>query len=463
MSAFVWIGVVLVSGAGSVLRFVVDRAVASRFAWPFPLGTLTVNLTGAAVLGLVTGLALGRDAALLAGIAAVGSYATFRPRRPMSWLASRSVSPPPGRSVDWRTPVNEDCLKLTSYFGERQRSGDRFLAEAMLDLFGEREIASSILLRGVAGFGLRHHLRTDQTLSMSEDPPVAVIAVDTKTRIDELLEPMLAMKKRGLVTLERARLLRHDIGPIGLSDELDEVTKLTIYVGRKERVYGIPAYIALCDLLYRRQLAGASVFLGVDGTAHGQRERARFFDRNVDVPVMIIAVGSGEQIGRVLPELGGLIRRPLITVERVRVCKRDGELLERPHALPGTDEHGLGLWQKLMVYTSESAHHGGQPIHRALTRELRQRKSSRGATVLRGIWGFHGHHEPHGDKLFQLARHVPVVTIVIDTPANIAESFDVIDEFTNEKGLVTSEMVSALVSVDSDDHHGGTDMSRHPY
>ena len=359
--------------------------------------------------------------------------------------------------------MNEDCLKLTTYFGERQRSGDRFVAEAMLDLFGEHQIASSILLRGIAGFGPRHHLRTDQTLSMSEDPPVAVIAVDTRNKIDELLDPVLAIKARGLLTLERARLLTDDIGPVELSDELHEATKLTVYVGRKERVYGVPAYIALCDLMYRRELAGASVFLGVDGTAHGHRQRARFFDRNTDVPVMIIAVGSGERIGRVLPEIGGLIRRPLITLERIRVCKRDGSLLERPHALPGTDEHGLSMWQKLMVYTSEAARHGGQPIHRALVRELRQRKSSRGATVLRGIWGFHGDHEPHGDKLFQLVRHVPTVTIIVDTPDNIAESFDVIDEFTREQGLVTSEMVPALVSVDGDDRDGGTRMARHDY
>lgn len=312
--------------------------------------------------------------------------------------------------------MNHDSMKLTMYFGERQRTDDRFLADAMLDLFGEHQIATSIMLRGIAGFGLRHHLRTDQTLSMSEDPPVAVVAVDSRANIEELLDPVLAIKKRGLLTLERARLLRDDIGPVELSDALHEATKLTIYVGRKERVFGVPAYIALCDLMYRRELAGASVFLGVDGTTHGTRQRARFFDRNVDVPVMIIAVGSGDKIGRILPELGGLIRRPLITLERVRVCKRDGELLERPHALPGTDEHGLAMWQKLMVYTSEAARHGRQPIHRELVRRLRERKSSRGATVLRGMWGFHGDHEPHGDKLFQLTRHVPVVTIVVDTP-----------------------------------------------
>ncbi|MGH3828287.1 MAG: DUF190 domain-containing protein, partial [Pseudonocardiaceae bacterium] len=62
----------------------------------------------------------------------------------------------------------EDCLKLTSYFGERHRSGRAFLADAQLELFGRREIATSILLRGAEGFGLKHHLRTDQLLTLSE-------------------------------------------------------------------------------------------------------------------------------------------------------------------------------------------------------------------------------------------------------------------------------------------------------
>lgn len=359
--------------------------------------------------------------------------------------------------------MDEDCLKLTAYFGERQRANGRFLAETMLGLYEQRCVATSVVLRGIAGFGSRHQFRTDQSLSLSEDPPVAVTAVDTRAVIEGLLDPLRAIQKRGLISLERARLLQDDIGAMELSDELHEATKLTIYVGRKERVYGVPAYVALCDLLYRRQLSGASVFLGVDGTVRGHRERARFFDRNVDVPMMVIAVGSSERIGRVLPELGGLLRRPLVTLERVRVCKRDGELLERPHALPGTDEDGLALWQKLMIYSSESARYGGTPIHRALIQRLRQRTSSRGATVLRGIWGFHGDHEPHGDKLFSLGRHVPVVTIIIDTPDNIAESFDMVDKITQEQGLVTSEMVPALVAADGDDGHGGTDMARLRY
>jgi fluoride exporter len=75
--AAVWAGVALIGGVGSVLRFVVDRAVARRAARSFPFGTLAVNISGAALLGFLGGLMLSKDAALLAGTAFVGSYTTF--------------------------------------------------------------------------------------------------------------------------------------------------------------------------------------------------------------------------------------------------------------------------------------------------------------------------------------------------------------------------------------------------
>ena len=73
----VWVGVGLIGGAGSVARFLVDSVVTSAAGRDFPLGTFAVNVSGAAILGLITGLALGHDQALLAGTAAVGSYTTF--------------------------------------------------------------------------------------------------------------------------------------------------------------------------------------------------------------------------------------------------------------------------------------------------------------------------------------------------------------------------------------------------
>lgn len=358
--------------------------------------------------------------------------------------------------------MNEDCLKLTVYFGERKRVGGRFVADALLDLFGHHEIASSVLLRGVEGFGLKHHLRTDSSLTLSEDLPAVAVAVDTRPRIKALLNDATELTSNGLVTLERARMQTGDLDGLSLPEELDEATKLTIYLGRQERVDRVPAFVAVCDLLHRRGLAGATALLGVDGTALGHRERARFIGRNANVPMMIIAVGSGEQIVRVLPELGGLLRRPLITLERVRICKRDGDLLGTPQPLPSTDENGMALWQKLMIYNSEAALHDGHPIHRTITRQLR-RTGAAGSTTLRGMWGFHGGHPPHGDRLLQLGRRVPTLTIVIDTPQRIAESFGVIDELTTDSGLVTSEMVPAMRTSTEQQHRGGIRLAHYRF
>jgi PII-like signaling protein len=326
-----------------------------------------------------------------------------------------------------------ESLKLTSYFGERQRCAGGFAADALLELYGRHEIAASILLRGTEGFGLKHHLRTDRSLSLSEDLPLITVAVDTRPRIEAVLAPVIKLNPAGLVTLERARLLTGTAAP----GDLPETAKLTVYLGRQERVFRVPAFVAVCDLLHRRGVDGATALLGVDGTAHGRRERALFFSRNAEVPMMVIAVGPGEQIGRVLPELGALLRRPLLTLERVQVLKRDGRLLADPVA------DGTTPWQKLMIYTSEATQHRGQPVHRAIVRRLRSAGIS-GATTQRGMWGFHGDHAPHGDRLLQWGRHVPAVTIVVDSPERIATAFSLIDELTGERGLVTVEDIPAL-------------------
>jgi CrcB protein len=73
----VWAGVALIGGLGSVSRFLVDRTVTRRVARPFPVGTLAVNISGAALLGFLGGLALSKDAALLTGTAFVGAFTTF--------------------------------------------------------------------------------------------------------------------------------------------------------------------------------------------------------------------------------------------------------------------------------------------------------------------------------------------------------------------------------------------------
>jgi len=353
----------------------------------------------------------------------------------------------------------KDALKLTVYFGESDRAGRALLSDALIDTFERHGVHAAVLMRATEGFGIKHTLHTQRFLSLSEDLPLVAVAVDEPPRIDAALEDVTALVGEGLVTLERARLLSGELDKVELPAELAEATKLTVYLGRDERVGARRAYLAVIDHLRSCGLAGATVLLGVDGLAHGRRERARFFSRNDAVPLMIVSVGGGGAVRTALQGFETLLVEPIVTVERVRVCKRDGRLLADPRQLPVADEHGLGVWQKLMVYSSEQARHAGRPLYIHLIRRLREEGAS-GATSLRGIWGYSGDHPPHGDRLFRLRRHVPVVTTIVDTPDAIRRWFRIVDECTDEAGLVTSEMVPAFRAVASDAAVGGLALAR---
>jgi PII-like signaling protein len=338
--------------------------------------------------------------------------------------------------------VSQEGLKLTTYFGERSRVRGRLLANELLDIYARRGIQSSILLRGIQGFGAKHRLRSDRLLTLSEDLPLVLVALAARERIEALMKDVNAIGHVGLSTLERARLSGPEIESSELPHDTGETMKLTVYLGRHERLDGSPAFATACQALHDSGVAGATVLLGVDGAKNGERQRARFFARNTNVPLMVMSVGEPQMIASALPRLATLPGKPLFTIERVRICKRDGVLLRTPHDQPLVDEHGDEPRQKLTIVTSEAARHEHTSAYVELVRRLRA-ASAAGATSLRGIWGFHGDHAPHGDRLLSIRRHVPVVTVVIDTPQRIAALFPIVDELTRERGLVTSEIVPA--------------------
>ena len=257
----------------------------SGSARPFPFGTLAVNLSGAVLLGFFAGLALSPHAALLAGTAFVGSYTTFstwmletqrlgEERQVWPAVANIAVSVVLGVAAAWLgqsiagravTELPEAHRLLRRTAAARRPVPLRRDARPLAD----SAVATSVVLRGIASFGPHHDLRSDQSLSLSEDPPIAIAAVDTADKMAGLADQVAAMMPRGLVTLERAHARRR------VRRGRPDAAKLTVYVGRQDRADGRPAYRAVCDVLHRLGFAGASVFLGVDGTAHGAAQTGR--------------------------------------------------------------------------------------------------------------------------------------------------------------------------------------------
>ncbi len=332
--------------------------------------------------------------------------------------------------------MEANTVKLTSYLSERHRMNDSSAGDALLDLYTRREIAASILLRSNEGStSLGPHLHPDSSSGHGEDFPVTVTAVDIRDNVEAIVDQTLALNQRGLVTLEPVLLLQEDISPDTLTGSGDETLELTVHLSRQNRVFAAAAYEEMCWLLWRREIEGATVLLGLDGAARGHRQR-HHVGHGDDAPMMVIAVGPASLIGPLLPELGGMLRHPVITLEPVRICKHQGQLLSHQEKLSSA------AWQKLTVHSPETSHHG-HPVHRTIMRELRA-AGIQGASVHRGLWGFHGEQPPHGDRHLQLRHHVPVITTVVDTAENIALAFGIIDRLTADQELVTIEDVLVM-------------------
>jgi PII-like signaling protein len=346
------------------------------------------------------------------------------------------------------------ATKLTVYFGERDRVGRGFLADALIEAFARHRLRVAVLLRGTDGFGIEHQLRTDRLLTLSEDLPIVAVAVDEPEVIERVLAEVRKLSFDGLVTLERAQMVD---GQSPRAAEFPSTAKLTAYPGRGVRLGGRPAYEEAVGILRSLEVDGASVLVGVDGVISGERRRATFFGRNESVPAMVISVGAADRLAEAATRLEDVLGVPM-TVERVEILKRDGEHRTPLPAVDGQDSKGRARWQQLTLYSSEQHHFDGVPAHQACIRQLR-RQGAMGATALRGIWGYHGDHAPHGDSLLAIRRRVPTLTVVVDEPAEAQRRLEALDLVSPTRGLITSEVVPAIVARAAADERGGLRLS----
>jgi PII-like signaling protein len=98
------------------------------------------------------------------------------------------------------------------FIGESDRWHHQPLASALVERLRREGFAGATVFQGLAGFGARSVLHTSHILRLSEDLPVVIEVVDTQAQIDRLLPILDEMVTEGLVTLEKARVLKYAAG-----------------------------------------------------------------------------------------------------------------------------------------------------------------------------------------------------------------------------------------------------------
>jgi len=104
--------------------------------------------------------------------------------------------------------IGEQVL-MRIFIGESDRYQHRPLYQALVELFRQEGFAGATVLRGVCGFGAHSVYHTQKLLDLSADLPLVVEAVDSREKIDAVMPRIDEMMDGGMITLEKATVIRY--------------------------------------------------------------------------------------------------------------------------------------------------------------------------------------------------------------------------------------------------------------
>lgn len=97
---------------------------------------------------------------------------------------------------------------------------------------------------------------------------------------------------------------------------------LRIFVDENDRAGAQPLYTAIVEFLRKRNVAGATVFRGIEGFgSHQQIHVAKPFSWIPNLPILIEVVDDWSVIEPLLPELQTLVGDGLITIEAAQYMR----------------------------------------------------------------------------------------------------------------------------------------------
>jgi PII-like signaling protein len=97
---------------------------------------------------------------------------------------------------------------------------------------------------------------------------------------------------------------------------------MRIFIGESDKHQGQPLYQWLVEMMKREKISGATVLRGILGFGAGsQIHSSHILELSQDLPIIVEAVDTSENIERILPLIEPYIGKGMITTEKVQVVK----------------------------------------------------------------------------------------------------------------------------------------------
>jgi PII-like signaling protein len=96
---------------------------------------------------------------------------------------------------------------------------------------------------------------------------------------------------------------------------------IRIHFGEDDRWQGKPLYEAIVEEARRQDLAGATVYRGIEGYGASSRIHRKHLLTSSDLPVMVCIIDEAQKIEQFLPILERMVYEGLIAISDVEVIR----------------------------------------------------------------------------------------------------------------------------------------------
>jgi PII-like signaling protein len=219
------------------------------------------------------------------------------------------------------------ALKVSIYLSEGSRHHGAATEASILDFLFYRGVSGATVLKGVAGFGVDHHLHTSSFVELSDRLPVKVEFIETKEKVDELLGKLFELAGTGMIEIQETLIakpacaVKEDAMAAPEHRKIEGKAKLLrIYIDEADRWNDKPLHEALVEALRANDMAGVTVYKGILGYgAHRELLEQKAMSHNASL--MLSVIDSEDRILGFMPILEKMVKEGMAVLSNVDIIK----------------------------------------------------------------------------------------------------------------------------------------------
>jgi PII-like signaling protein len=211
--------------------------------------------------------------------------------------------------------------KVTIFINEDTQHHLGALHDSIMTFLMHKGVSGATATRAFAGFGAHQRLHTPQIEVLAEHMPIRIEFIDTAEKVNEVLPNLYKMVSDGLIEVQDTTVVRHARKASKPEPKAAHVRRegpaklLRIFIGEADRWHDEPLYDALVKRLRMMEIAGATVYRGIDGYgAKGHQHKKSFFHVSKDMPIMVSVIDSAEKIAAAAEAVEAMMEDGLIVI-----------------------------------------------------------------------------------------------------------------------------------------------------